>query len=329
MARLGQAWCGLVRMRIEKRLIISTDEWLSWRRGDVTAHNVAALVGMHPRETIYGLWSRVTGAPLPDDEDNLLMKRGRRYELLIGEDARAKHPTWKITKNKFYYRDPARRLGATPDFLIRTGDGHRGVLQAKTVVPQIFKQYWSEDDCPLWIKLQVLLEMILTRSSFGIVGALVIGPYNDDYHEYPIPRHEGAEERILRAAEKFWRDIDAGRMPEPDYAKDGRLIAAMNPHTTKGKQIDLRHDNELPELLDKFEKAKAECDQAEARKEELQTEIKAKIGDAEYAIVDGWKVSLKEISKREHVVRATTYRQLRIVREEPAAHEIEKKGEAA
>jgi predicted phage-related endonuclease len=319
----------MVWMRVEKRLIVSQQEWASWRQQDVTASVVAALVGLHPNETIYGLWARVTGAPLPDHEDNMMMRRGRRYESLIGEDARAKHPTWKITKNKFYYRDPARRLGATPDFLIRTSDGHRGVLQAKTVLPQIFKQYWSEDDLPMWIKLQTMLEMILTRSSFGIVGVLVVGPYNDDYYEYPIPRHEGAEERILRAAEQFWRDVDAGRVPEPDYAKDGRLIAAMNPHTTKGKEIDLRHDNHILELLDQRERAKAQIEEAKARCEEIEVEIKAKLADCEIGIVDGWHLTLKEVHKKEYVVGAHSYRQLRAIRQEEPAREPEKKSEAA
>src|SRR5215471_7183668 len=167
--------------RIERHKIVSDEQWHALRRQDVTASVCAALVGWHPRQTLFGLWHRVTGTPLPDEPDNAMMERGRDLEDVVGRRVQKNHPTWRIKKNQHYYRDPDRRLGATPDFHIRTSDGHRGILQAKVVNSPSFARYWDNGaSVPKWIVLQTLLECILTRSSFGIIAALVTGDYRHE-----------------------------------------------------------------------------------------------------------------------------------------------------
>ena len=49
--------------KIERWAITSEAEWLEWRRNDVTASVVGALFGLHPYETVFGLYARATGAP--------------------------------------------------------------------------------------------------------------------------------------------------------------------------------------------------------------------------------------------------------------------------
>jgi predicted phage-related endonuclease len=304
------------RQLIERKPITDIETWLEWRKEDITASIVGALFGLHPYETHYGLYARAMGAPPPDIKDWVSRQRGLIFEDAVGRTFQLKHPSMRVRKGHVYLRMPERRLGATPDYFLRRDDGTRGVLQCKTVAPFVFKKYWTAERPPTWIVLQVLLEMMLAQASFGYIAALEIDGYKFEFHEYPVERHPTAERRIYDAVEEFWRNVSIGKVPEPDYSRDGALLAAMNAHAIPGTTVDLRHDNMLPELLDERARLAQEIRDKEARKDEIETEIKAKIGEAETALVTGWRVSCKEIHKKEYTVKATSYRSLRATREE-------------
>jgi predicted phage-related endonuclease len=315
-------------MKIERRPIINIEEWLAWRRTDVlTASRVAGLFGLHPRETPYSLFQRAHGVILPEDEGDVTSRqRGLDFEDLIGRRFQREHPELKLKRAGVYLRDPVRKFGGTPDFFLRSPAHQRGVLECKSVAPFVFKKYWTEYEPPRWIIMQTLVQMMLAQATFGWIAACIVDGYRYDLHCYEVPRHAGAERRILDAIESFWHCVENNKVPEPDYARDGALIAAMNQSTTEGKTVDLRHDNRLPEILDERARLKQEIDDAKARCEEIENEIRGKIGDAEAALVTGWRLTCKEI--KESVVKEYTrkaYRQLRATRDEapaPATSEV-------
>ena len=314
--------------RIERLKITSTEEWLAWRERDVTASVAAALFGAHQFETIYGLHARVTGS-MPQKPDSTAMLRGREMQSVVGKQVAREHPNWRIRECRHYYRDPVARLGATPDFFIRTAEGKRGVLQAKTTNPQAFRRSWSDTTVPGWILIQTLVEMMLTRSSFGVIAALEVGDYKFQLHEYEVPRHAGAEKRIRDAVAAFWLSVNAGEIPKPDYTRDGALIAALNANAVPDKEIDLRTDNRMPELLKELDGLKLLQSDLEEKRRSVESEIKAKIGDAEIALVNGWRVTLKQINKKAYLVKETSYRQLRVVHDDvaPDTSDIPEAGE--
>lgn len=306
--------------RIERKRITSIQEWLEWRSEDVITASVAgALFGLHPRETIYGLFQQARGIAMPAPDPGMITSRQRG---LIFEDAVARvfqerHPRLRVRKSNVYLRDSARRMGATPDyFLTDTGNHHRGIMQCKTVAPFVFRKYWTAERPPTWIVLQTLVEMMLAQASFGVIAALEIDGYKFEFHEYPVERHAAAEQRIYDAVAEFWRNVELGHEPKPDYSKDGALIAAMNATVKPGTTIDLRHDNMLPELLDERARLAQEIEDRRTRKDAVDSEIKAKIGEHETALVTGWRLTCKEINKKEFTVKATSFRQLRATREE-------------
>jgi predicted phage-related endonuclease len=291
-------------------------QWLALRQQDVTASTIASLFGLHPYVSALQLWCEKTGLALPELGSSVL-ERGRFYEGAVADGFRAQHPTWTVTKPDVYVRDPVRRIGATPDFLITTDDGRHGVLQVKTVAPDAFRRYWTEEVAPTWISLQCLTEAMLDEADFGMIAALVIDPYRvNPPHEYEVPRHNAAEDRIRGAVENFWKAIEAGEQPKPDYTRDRAILSVMFPREKPKKIIDLRGNNRLPELLETRETLKARIKKAEADLETAEAEIVHLIGDAENALVNGWKVTFKEQHRKEHVVRATSFRVLRSAREQ-------------
>lgn len=302
---------------IEHIPITSEDQWLELRKPDITASVIGALFGLHPYKTIGALHAEKTGIEMPGpDPDSPLLLRGKDMEETVAKRVLALHPTWAITKAANYYRDPDARMGATPDFFVH--DPNRiglGILQAKVVANIQFKKLWTDEQPPLWISLQATQEMMLTDATWGMIAALVIGDFRYELKTYPVDRHPGAEKRIREAVQEFWRAVDAGEEPKVDYERDAALISVLYPREVPGKIVDLRSDNEILELLDDLEMYEANVKANEAEIEKRRNALKAKLGDAESALVRGWRLTLKQQTVKEHVRKQYTFRKLYYRRE--------------
>ena len=146
----------------------------------------------------------------------------------------------------------------------------------------------------------------------------VSGDFAWDYFEYEVPHHDGAQRRLRDAVADFWTCVRECRQPQLNYERDGAIINALYPNAAPGKVIDLRFENRIPALLDEIEQAKADEKTAKAKREAAENEIKDKMGDAEFAVVPGWRVSWKTINKKPYSVPATSYRDFRVKRESAA-----------
>jgi predicted phage-related endonuclease len=308
-------------MPVERIPIVDREQWLALRRHDVTASTVGCLFPevQHPYQTIAGLHAEKLGLEMPGpDPESAIIRRGTALEPVVAGEVGRLLPGWSISKCQHYLRDTERRIGATPDFDIIDNHGHRGVLQTKTVGSYAFKRQWGEADNPtppFWITLQVVAEMMLASADFGLIGVLVIGDFAFDTHIIEVDRNSAAEGKIYRAVERFWAAMDAGECPELDYERDTDLVKLLYPQEVEGKTVDLRSDNHILELLDEREAAIDAASAAEKAKERINNEIRAKMGDAESAIVNGWKVTLKTTHQKEQVRKATSYRVLRATRQ--------------
>lgn len=302
------------RLKIEKIAIESREAWLALRKKDVTASSLAALFDAHPYQTMLGLFAEKTGVPMPS-EDSMAMRRGRLLESAVAEAFREEHPGWKIVKCRHYFRAPALRLGASPDFMFVDPEGRHGVLQTKTVAPHVFRQSWTDETPPFWISLQTLTEALLTKSDYAMIGALEVDGFRFQLHPYQVPRHAAAERRIQDAVQKFWSDIADGKVPQIDFRRDAPVLAIMHPKEQTGKALDLRGDNRILELLDTRERAAEAEKAAKGEKDEAENEIKAKLEDAETGIVDGWRMSFRQQTRKSYTVKESTFRVLRVARE--------------
>jgi predicted phage-related endonuclease len=300
-------------MMIERRPITDREQWLAWRREDVTASAVAALFGCHPYLSALKLYLEKCGIAFPDN-DNAIFRRGRRMEPGVAIAVAEERPQWTIRPAREYLRAPDIRLGASPDFYIDGDARGLGVLQAKSAAPSVYDREWG-DGPPFWIALQTLAECILSNAAFGVAAALRIDAYDMDCSIHEIPRHPDAEARILTAITQFWDDVENGREPDPDYGKDADLLKIIAPReTASDAAIDLSGNNELPELLAERALLLARRNQDKARCEEIETEIKFLMRDA--AIISGlpdWRISWKTEPRKGYTVAPSTPRVLRIV----------------
>jgi len=309
---------------IERRTITDHDEWLSWRRQNLGASEIAACFGLHPFKTIADVVADKRGLDAGPDPNSPLLRRGNALEDDAADEVAKLKSTWEINKNTSYFVDAELRLAATPDFVCvdPERDGF-GVLQIKVIAPSVFKREWSEDASPFHVVLQVETEMMMSGASWGAIAPLVVGDYMFEVpHIYDVPRNADAEQRIVEAAKKFWAAFDAGDEPSIDYERDEKLIALLYPNATPGKIVDLTGDNRIKDLLSAREMLRWDLADLKKKLDAAETEIKAKMRDAEIAIVDGWRLNYRTISKRGYTVAPSTYRRLYAEREERDAEEV-------
>jgi len=280
---------------IERRPITNRNEWLEWRRQDVTASNVAALFGnVHPYCTALRLYAEKRGTEF-SDQDNKVMRRGRWLEPAVAKAVEELRPEWKLEAPNVYLRDPDSRLGCTPDFYIHDPERGLGVLQCKTVAPSVYARDWlGGSEIPFWIVLQTLTECMLADASFGAVAALLVDAHNMDCVILEVPRHADSELKILVAVRNFWRNVADGIEPDPDFARDAEVVKLLTPRETPGKQIDFSGHNELPAMLAERAELLKTMGAAEDRCDEIETEVKHLMGDAELANgLPDWRITYK------------------------------------
>jgi predicted phage-related endonuclease len=305
---------------IERRAIVDREQWLAWRREDVTASRVGALFGVHPYETALRLYAEKRGVEFPN-EDNKTMRRGRWLEPAVATAVEELRPQWQLKAPKVYLRDPDLRLGCTPDYFIDGDPRGPGVLQCKTVAPSVYQRDWlGGSEIPFWIVVQTLVECMLSDAAFGVVAALLVDPHQMDVAILEVPRHPESEKKIVAAVAAFWLCVATGQEPDPDFSRDAEVIKALMPRESPGKKIDFSGHNELPAMLEERAGLMSIIKGADERCDEIETQIKFLMGDAEHANgLDGWRITYKTTERAGYTVKPKTMRVLRINDKRPQA----------
>lgn len=298
-------------------------KWLALRQQDLTASDIAAVCGMDDFRTPIRVWAEKSGLIESEPESNA-MKRGRHFEAAAVSWLIEDRPAWEIRRSTVYLRAPGLRLGATPD-VVAVDPERKGIgnVQIKVVSRRIFNEKWrggaDEEDidapirAPIGYQLQTIQECKLAGASWGCLAALVVSEFGADLHVVPVDIHEGAWQRIQDEASYFWRCVDAGRMPDLDPARDAATIAALYPRETRPDPLDLKADNALPALLRERDDLKARMDADKERVGEIETTLKARIGEHAAAITaDNRTVTWKLQERKGFTVAPSSSRVLRV-----------------
>ena len=303
-------------MPIEKHYITSRDQWLTWRKSDVTASAIGALFGVHDYLTPLELYMLKTGQIVEDPDEAPAMRRGRLLEPVALQLLQEERPTWKMVEDpgKTYYRDPDARIGATPDSIWVDPDREGfGIVQIKTVEPFMFRKKWNPDgmiDPPTWIVLQAYVEAVMTGAAWACVAPMRVG-FGIDLDLIEIPLDVDLMGTIKEKVADFWRMVADGEEPPADYARDGDLLRKIYSET--GKHIvDLTRHNRIGELCEekvRWAYRKTSCERA---LDVIDNEIIDILGDAPAAEHPDWNITRKTVNMKERVQAAYSYRALRV-----------------
>jgi predicted phage-related endonuclease len=298
----------------------SRADWLDIRKGFVGASEAAALLHVHPWLTLMHLWALKAGRIDPEPE-NPAMRRGKLLEAPALAMLAEERPDWTITPNPmpggFLVVDDVSGICATPDATATAPDRPgEGILQVKSIDPLAFKKNWltkaGDVEAPLHVLIQTAVEINMVGASWGTIVALVVGQ-GIDLHILEMPQIDGLIEKLTSANQTFWRLVETGERPPPDYERDLALIAQLNKAVSdKIEPLDLSGDNSFSAAISDYLDAKTVISAAEKRKATAEAEIRDKLADATAATAGDFLVTAKLVTRAEHIVRATSYRQLRI-----------------
>ena len=298
--------------------------WLRARGKDVTASVVGCLFDAHEYVTVFELWAMKTGRLPRQDEETDAMRRGRLLEPVAVQIIREDHPEWQVeysTDAQIYYRDPARRLGATPDVIVNCPTRGKGIIQIKSVEQGVYRRKWIDEDGmpdpPLWIALQAMLEAHLTGAQWAAIMPLVIGFGIDaPTIEVPLDGMPDIIEAMSERTAEFWAMVHEDREPQVDYWRDAALIDRLHAVGNPNHEVDLTADDEVLGQVTRILQQRQVVRDAEAAIATDEARIKAKLGTAEVAhLASGKTITWKTHRKRDPKTGiAKVYRRLRLPR---------------
>jgi predicted phage-related endonuclease len=303
-------------MSIERHENLPRAEWDRWHDHDLTCSKLAGLLGLDRFTSPLRVFHEKAGQiELLKQGDNPVLRRGRLFESAVGAAVAEERPQWRIEKANVYLRDPDLKFGATPDFFIYGDPRGLGLLQTKTCAPAVFASDWKGvDKAPFGTVIQVLGEAILVDPAFCVVAALCIDPWNVECAIVEVPRHPATEQKIRDAIVRFWKDVAAGREPEPDYYLDKDLIALLSPHEQPGATFDARGDNELISALIERGDLKERMARDEKRCKAIEALVMDRMGEAESIVgVDDFRVTWRTQHRAGYTVAPKDSRVLRIL----------------
>ena len=194
--------------KLTKKVVFArgSDAWLSRRSHNITATEVASLVGLNPYKSAPELLRQKLGTirRLPP---NPAMRRGHILEKAVGE-AVLYDLDWPVGfyeegDDIIYYEVPSKRISATPDAFV-TVDGKQALLECKTVRLESFDK-WSFAP-PFYYLTQLLTQIYVMGTDEGYIAGLGAGdpfPLTVFHMKYS----EEAMNLLITQVEKFWYAI--------------------------------------------------------------------------------------------------------------------------
>lgn len=307
-------------MTIRVREKTTREEWLAWRKSNINASEIGALMGIDKKRSPLQVYYDKKGQDF--FEGNEMTEGGLDLEPGAINAVARRHPDWRIETGSHYYDDQDLRIGCTPDaFVWEPGREGFGIIQAKIVAGPTFDEEWERKDngfiAPLKFQLQTVIEAKMTGASWCYLAPYVVSAYRREPLLDEVPILEGAWEEITAEIAHFWDEFERGLAPMINPELDDDLIKSLYPVHTHGKVLDLRGDNELPawvaeeaELAKLESMANAQIKPLKEKRDKLRTLIRAKFLDAERIIFQGGEGTCKTVFRKASQSRVMQIKQV-------------------
>ena len=179
-------------------------------------------------------------------------------------------------------------LRSTPDFLVRTKDGRRGVLQVKNVDISNADD-WRLNNAPDEYEVQLQHELLTCQSmddppTFGILGAC-IGGNRTAIRERMLDESFAVEWATEAAA--FWKRVQTKTPPLVDGAASTKRAALLMAAKARREEIAIFSDAEMRALAEERIALDLTAKAAKKRMDEIDARFIVALGDRNRGEVDG------------------------------------------
>lgn len=281
--------------------------WLESRKKGVGGSDMSTILGLNAFKTPYDLWLEKTGRVEPEDiSDKWAIVKGNALENELRKRFRANHPEMLVTDgtDKQFIMRGKSYLRASLDGILQREDGSFGILEIKTASSRRAGDWHDEDGnlrIPPYYLAQVEFYALVTGWTWGYVYA-AIG--DDEPVEIPFEADVEDMGAIDEAAADFWRFVTTGTPPQLTTGGD---VQKAFPEPTPDI-VDESADDDLYDLLARYESATGMLKDMKAAQKELQEQIILRIGSHTGVRCGNLQATYKPTTRKEYTVKAATYR---------------------
>ena len=266
---------------------MSHADWLRYRTMGIGGSDVSVIAGINPYKSAYQLWLEKTGQTEPAEIENEYTHFGTVLEPVIrrefmertGLKVRQKHMLLQSEEHPF--------MLANLDGVVKV-NGEMCIFEAKTASAYKLDEWQS--GIPPEYMLQVQHYMAVTGMSSAYVAVLLGG---NQFEIQKIDRDEDMIQHIIQMEEHFWYEYMLKDTPPEATAKDNEILGQLYPKSEE-KAIEL--PTTARDILTDYEKACHDLALAKEAKEQAEAKLKMMLADAEVGIIDGYKISWKNVS---------------------------------
>lgn len=262
-----------------------SDAWMKY----MTASKIAAVMGHSPYESRFSLWHRMAGT-IPAQPDSEELQRGTLLEPAICDWWASKHPDAKLYRSPMYRHRQWEWVAATPDRIIRYGDGREPeLLEAKTANNS---WEWGEEgtaEIPPYYYDQTNWQMGVFGLTTCHVSALLSGL---QFKEYTVKFDKDYFARQVGEGRVFMESLWAGEKPGIDPL-DGHMetyLAIRHLHP----DIELETVEVPFKLALDAQDAVIAKDSIDERIRLLKIQLTDRMGTAKDAAIDGQKIARRQ-----------------------------------
>lgn len=280
--------------------------WLESRKKGVGGSDMSTILGLNAFKTPYDLWLEKTGRVEPEDiSDKWAIVKGNALENELRKRFRSNHPEMLVTDgtDKQFISREKPYLRASLDGILQGEDGSFGILEIKTASNRRAGNWHDEEGnlrIPPYYLAQVEFYALVTGWTWGYVYA-AIG--DDEPVEIPFEADVEDMGAIDEAAADFWHFVTSGTPPQLTGGDVQKAFPEPTPDI-----VDESDDDDLYDLLARYESTTGMLNDMKAAQKELQEQIILRIGSHTGVRCGNLQATYKPTTRKEYVVKATTYR---------------------
>ena len=271
---------------------MSHADWLAMRKSGIGGSDCSAAVGLSRWKSPFQLWSEKTDRIVPTKAGQAAYW-GSLLEPLLRAEVAKRMPEAEVRECPFFLRSKAHPyMLANIDGYIKISDNSDkcfSCLEIKTANAFAAVQDW-QSGLPIEYYCQVMHYMAVTGMSSAYVAVLLGG---NQFEIQKIDRDEDMIQHIIQMEEHFWYEYMLKDTPPEATAKDNEILGQLYPRSEE-KAVEM--PTTARDILTDYEKACQDLAAAKEAKEQAEAKLKMMLADAEVGIIDGYKISWKNVS---------------------------------
>ncbi len=292
---------------------MTEEEWLLARKAGIGGSDIAAILGLSKWGSPLTVWHDKTTMNL-DREQSLAAELGKELEPFLCR----KLQEWlrenegievDVEPMPFMLQHPEHPIvmANLDAALWHPGDVTWCDIECKSA-GEYARQEWGEGELPDAYYAQVQWQLGVTGWERAYVP-FIIG--NRHFDVRVVPRNEDVIAGLIAAAELFWNEfVLTGTPPAPtSLAADKEVLQLLYP-VADGEIVSLEH---MADDYSIYKDCAAKRKVLEAQMDAVKHRFMAALGTAEVGVVGTNRVTWKTVERKEHMVKASSSRQLRVL----------------